>query len=77
MIGWPKTSPDESFAETFAGSRRKGTIDSIELLPLCAQSVHEDSIVNKKSEQDVATGSLFRIGGRNALCAPRNDRSLF
>jgi len=23
MIGWPKTSPDESFAETFAGSRRR------------------------------------------------------
>ena len=23
MVGWPATSPDESFAETFAGSRRK------------------------------------------------------
>jgi uncharacterized membrane protein len=22
MVGWPATSPDESFAETFAGSRR-------------------------------------------------------
>jgi uncharacterized membrane protein len=23
MVGWPATSPDESFAETYAGSRRK------------------------------------------------------
>jgi uncharacterized membrane protein len=23
IVGWPATSPDESFAETFAGSRRK------------------------------------------------------
>jgi hypothetical protein len=23
MVGWPATMPDESFAETFAGSRRK------------------------------------------------------
>jgi hypothetical protein len=23
MVGWPATSPDESFAETYAGSRKK------------------------------------------------------
>ena len=23
MVGWPTTSPDESFAETFTGARRK------------------------------------------------------